>query len=86
MTSQNEVDDIVMAVRQAVASAISEKQVEKVTVEIKELSKIGNIFVINATFRTAPFLGGRSGKVYVTLTKSEQGLNVTNLKIDEKGL
>jgi hypothetical protein len=86
MSGQDEVNEIVLTLRNAVSSATSEKPSEKVTIEIKELSRIGNAFSIIATFKIAPFLGGRTGKVYAVLIKSEMGLEITSLKLDEKGL
>ncbi|MFB3889576.1 MAG: hypothetical protein ACE14S_08800 [Candidatus Bathyarchaeia archaeon] len=86
MTAQDEVNEIVLTLRNAVASAIGEKPSEKVAIEIKELTRIGSVFSIVASYRITPFLGGRAGRVNAVLTKSETGYEIASLRIDDKGL
>ena len=82
MTAQTEVDDIIAIIRKAVSSSLNE-QLVNVSIELKELSKVGQVFSITGTFKVAPFFITRTGKVYVTLLQSEKGLEITSLKIDE---
>ncbi|TSA57898.1 hypothetical protein D4R42_00715 [bacterium] len=86
MTSQTVVDNILIIIRKAVSSSLNE-QIANVSIELKELSKIGQVFSITGTFKVAPFFVTRSGEISVTLLQSERGLEITNLKIEEgKGL
>jgi len=85
MSSQDEINEIVVTLRNAISSAINEKQSE-ITIEIKDLSRIDNIFIVIATFRVSPFLGGRTGQICVALNKTEQGFSIRNLKITERRL
>jgi hypothetical protein len=86
LTYQNEVSDIISITKKAVSASLGES-LANVTIELKELSKLGQVLTIIGTFKIAPFFITRTGKVYVTLLQSAKGLEITNLKIDEeKGL
>jgi len=86
MTSQVEVGDIITIIRKAVSLSLNEP-LNNVSIELKELSKNGQVISISGTFKVAPFFVTRTGKMYVTLLQSEKGLEITNLRIEEaKGL
>jgi hypothetical protein len=85
MTAEDEVNRIVNTLRTSISSAIGE-QIDKVAVEIKELTKAGTFISVSATFKVAPFLGGRMGRAFVILAKSESGFEIASLKIDEKAM
>jgi hypothetical protein len=86
LTSQPEVADIISMIKKAVSASLNES-VDKVSIELKEFSKVGQIFNITATFKVAPFFVTRTGKVFVTMQQSEKELEITALRIDEdKGL
>jgi hypothetical protein len=86
MSSQDEVNEIANMLRKTVASAIDEKQFEKIAIEITEIKRIGTLFMVSASFRTSPFLGGRTGKISVTLNKSNAGFQIEYFKLNEDKL
>lgn len=91
MSTQSEVNDIMIALKNAVASAINQKDLQNLIVEIQELKKIAtvqntSIFAVNGTFKVPPFFGGRNGKVFAILTKANEKFEISDLKIEEKGL
>jgi hypothetical protein len=85
MSSQDDVNEIVLTLKTAVSSAINQKQSENMTIEIQELTKIATVYTVNATFRVTPFFGGRTGKIFAILTKENEKFEISNLKIEEKG-
>jgi hypothetical protein len=79
------IDRIINFLRKAVSSSLGERY-DIVSIEIKELTKVDKSFVVRAIFEVAPFFTTRTGNVFATLLESEKGLEITSLKIDEKGL
>ena len=86
MTSQNEVADLAVVLKSAVASGLNEQQ-ERVSIEIKEFSRIGQAYTVSATFKVTPFFVTRTGNVFAAFVKTEKGFEITSLKIiEDKGL
>lgn len=91
MSTQSEVNDIMLTLKNAVASAINQKDIANLVVEIQELKRIATvpnttIFAVNGTYKVPPFFGGRNGKIFAILTKFNQKFEISELRIDEKGL
>jgi hypothetical protein len=85
MASENEVAVLIAILREAVASALNEKK-EAVSIELKDLAKVGQAYTILASFKVSPFFITRTGSVFAALLKTEKGFEITSLKIDERGL
>jgi hypothetical protein len=83
MTYQTEVKSIIALIKEAVSLALNEPEIT-VSVEIKELTKKGQDYEIIGNFKVQPLFIKRTGKVKVTLNQSEKGLEIINLKIEEK--
>lgn len=85
MTYQTEVKNIIALIKEAVSLALNEPEFD-VAVEIKELSKKGQDYEVIGNFKIQQMFVKRTGKVNVTLSQSEKGLEIINLKIEEEGL
>lgn len=85
MSAENEVANILASLKGAVSSAVNEQQ-DKVSIEIKELSRVGQAYTVVASFKVTPFFVTRMGTVYVALLKTEKGFEITSLRIEDKGL
>lgn len=82
MTSQTEVDSIITIIRKAVSSSLNE-QLVYVSIELKEFSKKEQIYNVDGTFKVTPFFTTRTGEFHVTLSQSEEGFEITRLRIEE---
>lgn len=85
MATDNEVANVVTALKQAVSSALNETQ-ERLTIEVKELTRIGQAYSVIASFKVAPLFVLRTGTIIAALIKTEKGFEITSLKIEDKGL